>query len=70
MNLVFSSRSSSFFTVLDGINFWTLSWNVERKTFNPFDICNKACLLTQVKEKHLKQVHSIGLSGSETDTKS
>lgn len=43
--------------------------DVERKkTFNPFDICNKACLLTQVKGKHFKQVHKIGLSGRRWDT--
>lgn len=42
-----------------GINFWAASkekWG-EGRTFNPFDICNKACLLVQVEgERHLMLV--------------
>lgn len=37
---------------------------LREKLFNPFDICNKACLLTQVKEKHLMLVQGIRLKGN------
>lgn len=60
MNLIF--HLSFFLCFPSELTFECRVENVSReKLFNPFDICNKACLLTQVKEKHLMLVHVIRL---------
>lgn len=52
MNPQFFPASSFLPRLLQRINFRML-WTSSGETFNPFDICNKACLPTQVNGKRL-----------------